>query len=230
MLNIRTDKTSRAPATGEEPTTSLSLGENMGSVGLEHKIIISGAETVLCPHCQQKFPLADGISRQTIDRYADDFERTFAERGKALEAQLAADAQRRAERDLARHKAQFEGDLKSATEALTAKEEALAKFRTAEIDLRRQLRALEDAKRNLDVEFNRKLDEERTRIEAHARSTLGEEFNRREAQYKAQIESAQREAADLKRKLDQGSQQMQGEALELTLEALLKSAFPLDES
>jgi len=83
--------------------------------------------------------------------------------------------------------------------------------------------------RNLDVEFNRKLDQERTRIEAHARLTLGEEFNRREAQYKAQLESAQREAADLKRKLDQGSQQMQGEALELSLEALLKSAFPLDE-
>lgn len=70
MLNIEADKISRAPATGEEPTTSLSLGENMGSVGLEHKIIISGAETVLCPHCQQKFPLADGISRQTIDRHA----------------------------------------------------------------------------------------------------------------------------------------------------------------
>ena len=38
-----------------------------------------------------------GISCQTIDRYQEDFERTFAERGKALEAQLAADAQRRAE-------------------------------------------------------------------------------------------------------------------------------------
>ena len=125
MLNIEADKTSRAPATGEEPTTSLSLGENMGSVGLEHKIIISGAETVLCPHCRQKFPLADGISRQTIDRYADDFERTFAERGKALEAQLAAEAQRRAERDLARHKAQFEADLKSAAEALTATNHSL---------------------------------------------------------------------------------------------------------
>jgi len=38
-----------------------------------------------------------------------------------------------------------------------------------------------------------------------------------------------REAADLKRKLDQGSQQLQGEALELSLESLLRSAFPLDE-
>jgi len=35
--------------------------------------------------------------------------------------------------------------------------------------------------------------------------------------------------ADLKRKLEQGSQQLQGEALELSLEAELRAAFPLDE-
>src|SRR5262249_51600023 len=66
-------------------------------------------------------------------------------------------------------------------------------------------------------------------IEEQARSAASEEVSRREAQWKAQIESAQREAADLKRKLEQGSQQLQGEALELSLEALLRSAFPLDE-
>lgn len=42
----------------------------MGRVGEQHKIIISGAETILCPHYQHKFPLVAGISRQTIDRYA----------------------------------------------------------------------------------------------------------------------------------------------------------------
>jgi hypothetical protein len=46
---------------------------------------------------------------------------------------------------------------------------------------------------------------------------------------RAQLESAQREAADLKRKLEQGSQQLQGEALEYGLEELLRAAFPLDD-
>jgi hypothetical protein len=41
--------------------------------------------------------------------------------------------------------------------------------------------------------------------------------------------AAQREAAGLKRKLEQGSQQTQGEALELGLETLLAHAFPMDE-
>jgi hypothetical protein len=43
-----------------------------------------------------------------------------------------------------------------------------------------------------------------------------------------QIAAMNRTIEELKRKADQGSQQTQGEALELELEALLKSKFPLD--
>jgi hypothetical protein len=70
----------------------------------------------------------------------------------------------------------------------------------------------------------RTLEELRERL-----SQLDEERRRIDAQYKVQLESAQREAADLKRKLEQGSQQLQGEALEATLESLLCAAFPMDE-
>src|SRR6267143_4624510 len=166
-------------------------------------IIVDGGEKIACPKCNHGFPLSEGISRQTIERYAEDFERSVAAHRKKLEAELAAEA-----------KAQFEQQRKALNEALSAKEGALARFRSEELQLRRHLRELEEADKNRDVEYQRRLDEERQRIEA---------------QFKAQIESAQREAADLKRKLEQGSQQLQGEALELSLEALLRNAFPLDE-
>jgi len=148
-------------------------------------IIVDGGQRIACPKCNHGFPLSEGISRQTIERYADEFERGLAEQKKALERELVAE-----------------------------KEKALGKFRAEELQLRRRLRELEEADKNRDVDYQRKLDEERRRIEA---------------QHKAQIESAQREVADLKRKLEQGSQQLQGEALELSLESLLRNAFPLDE-
>src|ERR671936_3020453 len=100
-------------------------------------------------------------------------------------------------------------------------EKTLAQFRDAELALRRRLRELEEASKNRDLEYQRKLDAERRKIEEQARSQAAEEVGRREAQWKAQLESAQREAADLKRKLEQGSQQLQGEALELSLELRL---------
>jgi hypothetical protein len=181
-------------------------------------IMIDGAAKVACPKCSHHFPLSDGISRQAIERHAEEFERALAEQKRALEAQLAAEAKKR-----------FDTERKAMGEAIAAKEGALEKFRSDELQLRRMLREAEDAKKSQELDYQRKLDEERKRIEAQARSAAGEEFGRREAQLKAQIESAQREAADLKRKLEQGAVQFQGEGLEVSLEALLRAAFPLDE-
>jgi hypothetical protein len=185
---------------------------------MARSILIDGAQEIACPKCAHSFPLTEGISRQTIERHAEDFERALAERGRRLEESLAAEA-----------KAQFELQAKALQQALAAKEKILDKARTEELALRRHLVELEEAKKNQELDYQRKLDDERKRIEAQARALAGEEFNRREAQYKAQLESAQREAADLKRKLEQGSQQLQGEALELSLESLLAGAFPMDE-
>src|SRR5260221_534557 len=186
--------------------------------GMARTIIIQAEEQVVCPQCNHRFQLTEGISRQAIERHAGELERSLAEHKKKLEAQVAAEA-----------KAQFEIERKALNEALSAKDGTLARFRTGELTLRRQLREAEDARKNQDLEYQRRLDAERKKIEEQARTAAGEEVGRREAQWKAQLESAQREAADLKRKLDQGSQQLQGEALELSLEALLKGASPLDK-
>ena len=49
------------------------------------------------------------------------------------------------------------------------------------------------------------------------------------AQLKKQLTDATKAKDDLARKLEQGSQQTQGEVLELALEELLKAEFPHDE-
>ena len=181
-------------------------------------IIVDAEEKVACPKCSRRFPLSEGLSRQAIEHHASELERVLAEGRKKLEAQLAAEA-----------KAQFDTQLKAMNEALSAKEGALARFRAEELGLRKQLRDSQESIRNQEVEYARKLDAERKKIEEQSRAAIGDELSRREAQWKAQLDSAQREAADLKRKLEQGSQQLQGEALELSLEGLLRTAFPLDE-
>jgi uncharacterized protein YlxW (UPF0749 family) len=142
-------------------------------------IMIDGGTKVACPKCSHHFPLSDGLSRQTIERHAEEFERALAEQKKALERELVAE-----------------------------KERALSKFRDEELGLRRRLRELEEADKNRDVDYQRKLDDERRRIDA---------------QYKVQLESAQREAAELKRKLESGAVQFQGEGLEVSLEALRRA-------
>lgn len=196
-------------------------------------IIISREEQIACPKCAHSFAISDGLSRQTIDRHAEEFEAALARRARESEARIAAEAKRQVERArqeaaaLASEKAETE--LRSLRETLASKQGLVDGFRASELELRRQVNALEEHGRNQEVAFQRRLDEERRAIEERAHSSVAQEFQRREAQLKAVIESSQREVADLKRKLEQGSQQTQGEALELSLESSLRAAFPFDE-
>jgi hypothetical protein len=43
-------------------------------------IMIDGAAKVACPKCSHHFPLSDGLSRQAIERHAEEFERSLADR------------------------------------------------------------------------------------------------------------------------------------------------------
>lgn len=111
------------------------------------------------------------------------------------------------------------------TEELAAKNSQLAIFREQELALRRQKQELEDKQANFQVEFERKLDEERIRLSNQIGNREAERFALIEAEYKKKIDDAQKANEDLRRKLDQGSNQLQGEVLELELEHTLRSAF-----
>ena len=87
-------------------------------------IIVSAEEPIGCPKCGHGFALTEGISRQAIERHAEDYERALGAEKKRLEAALAAEA-----------KAQFDVQLRAAREALAAKESTLEKFRTEEPSL-----------------------------------------------------------------------------------------------
>jgi hypothetical protein len=74
------------------------------------------------------------------------------------------------------------------------------------------------------LEVQRQVDEQRKTIEAASQDKYGLQL----AELTKQIEDAKKANQLLERKLSQGSQQLQGEVLELELEDLLARKFPLD--
>lgn len=228
---------------------------------MSHKIILSSEEQIVCPRCERQFALGDGITRQTIEKYEQDFETVLKERSQALRKELEQEAERKlaraynAELDDLREQltesrgalaemkgriervqqetraktiADFEGEKRMLEEELSAKSEKLKELRDQELTLRQEKSKLEESRRELELELQRRLDEERKRIEEKIRGTETERFRLKEFEYQKKIEDAQRVNEDLRRKLEQGSQQLQGEVLELELENLLRNAFPLD--
>lgn len=167
---------------------------------------------------------ANKLFMEQINKLKEDLAdvRKAEQNARALVVKAEADATAKAMESFAREKSAL-------TDELVAKNKQLDTFREQELTLRRQKQELEEKQANFQVEFERKLDEERTRLATQIGSREAERFALIEAEYKKKIDDAQKANEDLRRKLDQGSQQLQGEVLELELEHMLQSAFFHDQ-
>jgi len=124
-------------------------------------------------------------------------------------------------------------DLKKQLEEQT---ERAKKAEQQELELRKKQREIEEKQKTFELEMNRKLDEDRKKIyekilmEFKEKDRLKEEEHRLKDMEKDKIiADSKKQIEALNRKLEQGSQQLQGEVLELDLERLLKNEFPFDE-
>lgn len=92
----------------------------------------------------------------------------------------------------------------------------------------RKQRALDEEKRELDLTIEKRVQASVEGIRTKARQDADEAARLRVAEKDQTIESMARTIEELKRKAEQGSQQTQGEVLEIELEDLLRGRFPMD--
>lgn len=122
-----------------------------------------------------------------------------------------------------------EAEKKMLEDRLLDKDKKLQEATEKELEVRKEKNKLEEDKKTFELEKQRQLDEERAKIFEEASRKAAEEQQYTIAQLKKQLSDAIKSKDDLSRKLEQGSQQMQGEVLELELEDILKKEFPYDE-
>jgi len=116
-------------------------------------------------------------------------------------------------------------ELRRLLEANNAK---LAEAQQAQAELMRRQRALDEEKRELDLTVEKRVQASIVDIRAKAKKDADEAARLRVLEKDQTIESMARTIEELKRKAEQGSQQSQGEVLELELEELLRGRFPTD--
>ena len=160
-------------------------------------------------------------ARQAID--AEVASRLDQERGKIAAAE-AQKAKRLVATDLdARAK-----EIADLNEVLKQRDAKLAEAQQAQADLIRKQRELDDAKREIDLTIQKQVQAELTAVRDQAKQEAEAALSLRVREKEEQIASMQRQIEDLKRKAEQGSQQLQGEVQELALEALLRQRFARD--
>ena len=104
----------------------------------------------------------------------------------------------------------------------------LADAQKAQAELIRKQRELDDAKRELDLTIEKRVQADLTSERDKAKKEAEEELKLKVMEKDQTITAMQRQIEDLKRRAEQGSQQLQGEVQEMELEALLAAKFPRD--
>lgn len=113
-------------------------------------------------------------------------------------------------------------------EVLKQRDEKLAEAQRAQAELIRKQRELDDAKRELELTVEKRIQEGLAITREQARKEVEDQLKLKVAEKEQTIASMQKQIEELRRKAEQGSQQLQGEVQELELEAMLRAKFPLD--
>jgi hypothetical protein len=119
-------------------------------------------------------------------------------------------------------------EIADLNEVLRQRDVKLAEAQRAQADLVRKQRDLDDAKREIDLTIENRVQAGLMAVRDKAKQDTEAALSLRLREKEEQIASMQRQIEDLKRKAEQGSQQLQGEVQELALEALLRQRFTRD--
>jgi hypothetical protein len=141
---------------------------------------------------------------------------------------IAAEEARRARLIVATDLEKKTNELAELREVLEQRDTKLAEAQKAQAELLRKQRELDDAKREMDLTIEKRVQESLLAVREKAKEEAEGALRLKVAEKEQQIYSMQRQIEELKRKAEQGSQQLQGEVQELELESLLRTKFPHD--
>jgi hypothetical protein len=119
-------------------------------------------------------------------------------------------------------------ELAELQDVLTQRDVKLAEAQKAQADLIRQKRDLDDAKRELELTVEKRVQDGLSVTREQAKKEAEEGLKLKVMEKEQTIASMQTQIEELKRRAEQGSQQLQGEVQELELEAVLRTKFPRD--
>jgi len=160
--------------------------------------------------------LDEQVADQVAKQLKADRTRIAAEEAKKAKLAAATDLEEKAR------------ELSELQEALDKNNAKLADAQKAQAELIRKQRELDDAKRELELTVETKVQESLAETREKAKKEVEESMRLKVAEKEQTITSMQKQIADLKRRAEQGSQQLQGEVQELELENLLGAKFPHD--
>lgn len=210
--------------------------------------------TLICPHCAETIDFESTLVHQIKHQLTHEQNQKLAEQRRMLEqraqelteqaqqlnqqaAQQALTVQAQVQAGLnnlrQELKAQLQqeqaNELTALQEELQEKTARIRNLQQQEVALRREQRNVQEMRDALELEVEKKLQAERKQLEEKARQRFEAENHLKIDEQQALINSLTLQLSEMKRRIEQGSQQAQGEVLEVAIEKLLAESFPFDQ-
>jgi hypothetical protein len=197
-------------------------------------------KNILCPECGASISIDDALSHQIENKLKKEYE----DKEKSLRESIEKESSKKLEQEKLDIEKKVKEQLKKDSEAekiateeknkileerLADKEAKLKEAQQNELTLIKEKQKLKDEKDAFELEKARQLAEERKQIEEEASKKATDAKQSEIDQLNKKLSDATKAKDELARKLEQGSQQTQGEVQELALEELLKDAFIYDD-
>lgn len=208
--------------------------------------VLAPDDRVTCPRCEHEFSLEQGFARQALEgietassqalEQLREQERQAAEKRAQQREKMLAEAQQRAVEEARRAEAtraaqageQQRQQFEELKQQLVSSQAQVTQLRSAELQLREERQKLRDEKEALMLEVRRQVDAQLAQRETQVRAQEQERAALHAAELQKKLDDVTAQMAEMQRRAEQGSQQLQGEVLELALEEGLRRGFPLD--
>ena len=191
--------------------------------------------TIVCPNCKTEIKLNESLAGPLLEATRQDFEKRLKQKDTDLAAKLKEEAAKIATEEARKARLALSNELDQKTRAvaeleknLTENNAKLAEAQKAQADLLRKQRELATKLREADLSVEKRVQEGLNATREQARKEVEGELKLKVAEKEQTISSMQKQIEELKRRAEQGSQQLQGEVMELELESLLRTRFPRD--
>jgi len=175
---------------------------------------------------QREQTLADRA--QSLEKARATLDQQVAQKLQQERGRIAAEEQQKAKLALGNDLDQRAKEISTLQEVLKQRDIKLGEAQKAQAELIHKQRELDDAKRELDLTIAKRVQADLSTERDKARKEAEEELKLKVMEKDQTITAMQRQIEDLKRRAEQGSQQLQGEVQEMELEALLAAKFPRD--
>jgi hypothetical protein len=208
---------------------------------------------ITCPNCQTEIEITEVISSQLRASIRSEMEAELGPARQRLKQQQEELAQRQRElqkqiesvddqvkaklaqerpaiEKMIRERTRAEQDLelKDKTAAIAELQAKVQQANQKELAFLKKERELQARVESVDLEVTRRTHEQLQKVREQALKELDEQHRLKLMENEQKVQALLRQIEELKRKAEQGSQQAQGEVLEVALEELLKGLFPTD--